>query len=309
MGNAFSDDRVRLLCLHSFCSAKDVMETQMNFLDPSFSEVLGDIADFTFVNAPFEAAPQTVPQEITKAFGEPGDNRPYYEWWRGHQIGQLEREYEHAGIAESLDALGDIWVSDGPFDGIVGFSQGATIATLIALGVKARDQRFAKFINNRLRVVVAFSGWAIKGSEYSDVYEAHDESHEPVDDSPNINAYFCAGRSDRAWSHTKELCDFFKRASGSEAAMAERGLRVIFESHAGGHIIPRPTSTLKDALGAVRSDVRHGVGMCPKKDANDAEQTQLVATDASEQQLVQNKCPLVAPFLGIFRQSRSGQRT
>merc|ERR1712178_347464 len=79
--------------------------------------------------------------DVVKVFGELSDDNQYYEWWRGHIVGKLDRVYEHNGIEESVQMLAQLWKEEGPFDGIMGFSQGGAMATIIARGVMAQDPR------------------------------------------------------------------------------------------------------------------------------------------------------------------------
>lgn len=56
---------------------------------------------------------------------------PYYEWWSAAQNEGGGTTYQ--GMEESLRYLERYMLDHGPFDGLLGFSQGSTLAALIVL--------------------------------------------------------------------------------------------------------------------------------------------------------------------------------
>lgn len=77
-------------------------------------------ASFTFVDAPFPV--------------EPG-----FAWWRSQDI--PESEYAvYEGWPKSRTYLHDILDKQGPFDGVLGFSQGAVVTSLLCLMPEFREK-------------------------------------------------------------------------------------------------------------------------------------------------------------------------
>lgn len=215
----------------------------MNALSPSFNDFLGDAASFRFVNGPFKVTASEAPADITRAFGPVSEEREYYQWWKGHRMGQLDRVYPHDGIEQSVEKLGKFWKDEGPFDGIVGFSQGAALASIIAMGVMIGDKRFKDF--KGLRLLVAFSGWPVKGGPYADLFD----TSVPTYLAFPVAAYVTAGASgkDSGRASSEELAAIFserRRADGQ----AKDNPGVVSEWHTSGHIIPRPTEALLSLL-------------------------------------------------------------
>lgn len=249
MGNLIGGGQLRLLCLHGYSTSEEVMEMQMNVFEPSFADFLSDLVTLRFVNAPFRMEPDEVTADIANAFGPMSDDRTYYRWWHDHQVGLLDREYPHDGMEESVAMLAKIWNEEGPFDGIIGFSQGAALASVIAMGVKMQDPRFAEF--SGLRVLVSMSGWAVKGGPYAELFKSSAQSCAELPESPlpALAAYFSAGGlgKDRGRRNSEELLKIFAARKSSQEGDAGKDV-VLQEWHAGGHLISRPTEQLRNLL-------------------------------------------------------------
>lgn len=120
MGNATSTSekkhqraKPRILCLHGWRTSGDVLKGQMK----AFSKDVE--AEYVFMNAPFSA---TGPADELVALFYP--EMSYYQWY-------LE-ENEEDNIKLSLEAILAFISTNGPFDGFLGFSQGAEMCTYLA---------------------------------------------------------------------------------------------------------------------------------------------------------------------------------
>jgi len=274
MGGVLSDGRLHFLCLHSYGASAEIMRLQMNAFEPSFEGSLGDFASFTFVDAPFEM--MEAPAEIKEAFAEDVCKTPH-EWWKGHKVGNFDGTHPHSGLEESLELVKQAWKEQGPFDGIIGFSQGAALAAIIAMGLKSGDERFSDLAPKRTFVLVAFSGWAVKGGPFAQLFKRGPQEK----DARPVRAFLSAGRSDRALQRSKDLAKLFEQGSqaapsssetknadlerqgeeevdgkgsgvkAAEDAASSQGMSIaVFEEHSAGHIIPRPSSALRAFLGS-----------------------------------------------------------
>ncbi|XP_010272959.1 PREDICTED: esterase AGAP003155-like [Nelumbo nucifera] len=120
MGIAEESKRPRFLCLHGFRTSANILKKQVGKWPES---VLGNI-DLVFVDAPFPA------QGISDVKGifDP----PYYEWF------QFNEEFtEYRNFQECLDYIEDCMIKHGPFDGLLGFSQGAILSAALP-GLQAK---------------------------------------------------------------------------------------------------------------------------------------------------------------------------
>lgn len=87
----------------------------------SFRKYLNKYVDFVFVTAPHVAP-------------VPDANDPGNSWWFNKDDGTFKGTNESGpaiGFEKSLRMVEDIWNTQGPFQGILGFSQGACFAGLI----------------------------------------------------------------------------------------------------------------------------------------------------------------------------------
>ncbi|KND04666.1 uncharacterized protein SPPG_00381 [Spizellomyces punctatus DAOM BR117] len=112
--------RLRILCLHGYTQNAEIFGKRIAVL----AKDLKNLAEFVFISAPHvipENSPQTDAERVTYPEGD-GQRR----WWR---VDDESQAYE--GAEESLEFVKGIWKSQGPFHGILGFSQGATMAALL----------------------------------------------------------------------------------------------------------------------------------------------------------------------------------
>eukprot|EP00746_Dinoflagellata_sp_MGD_P028310 gnl/MRDRNA2_/MRDRNA2_166912_c0_seq1.p1 gnl/MRDRNA2_/MRDRNA2_166912_c0~~gnl/MRDRNA2_/MRDRNA2_166912_c0_seq1.p1 ORF type:complete len:622 (-),score=126.82 gnl/MRDRNA2_/MRDRNA2_166912_c0_seq1:193-2058(-) len=105
-------ESLKILALHGYVgTAKDFEETT-----DWFSKGLGPRVQWRFLTAPLPGAAVVNNDE---------DNRA---WWP-HDSGE---DAAAAGWAEAVAYVQGIWEAEGPFDGVVGFSQGAAMAASLA---------------------------------------------------------------------------------------------------------------------------------------------------------------------------------
>ncbi|BFI24760.1 hypothetical protein MPTK2_1g14600 [Marchantia polymorpha subsp. ruderalis] len=103
--------KLRVLCLHGLRTSAKIMQQQVELAQWA----LEDIVEFVYMNAPF---PATGKSDVEKRF-EP----PYFEWYQANQ------DYsEIYGLEEASVHIIDFIKTRGPFDGLMGFSQGAVLA-------------------------------------------------------------------------------------------------------------------------------------------------------------------------------------
>ncbi|KAK6942109.1 Serine hydrolase FSH [Dillenia turbinata] len=111
--------RMKILCLHGFRTSGSFFKKQISKWDPIFASF-----DMDFPNGLFPAGGKS---EL-EGFFPP----PYYEWF------QFDKDFtEYTNLEECIAYLCDYITNNGPFDGFLGFSQGATLSALL-LGYQAQ---------------------------------------------------------------------------------------------------------------------------------------------------------------------------
>lgn len=118
--------RLRVLCLHSFRTNAKILEVQLMLR--GWLKKLKDRVEFVYLDAPYactgdEAARQDA--AVREYF--PADQYgAYREWWNASQSG------EYARLDATLKHVDEFVEREGPFDGLLGFSQGAALACALA---------------------------------------------------------------------------------------------------------------------------------------------------------------------------------
>ncbi|XP_058200503.1 uncharacterized protein LOC131315347 [Rhododendron vialii] len=101
----------KLLCLHGYRTSSEILQKQLQ----KWPESLLGRLDLDFIDAPFPALGKSDVEDLF--------DPPYYEWF------QYNEEYtEYYNFEETIAYIEDYMIKHGPFDGILGFSQGGIIA-------------------------------------------------------------------------------------------------------------------------------------------------------------------------------------
>ena len=145
-----SSQRLRVLCLHSFRTSAASFKKQLFELS-NIGEALADLIELDLIDAPHECTPEEeerIEPGVKVIFGG-----PFYEWINAmpYTDDPALRVYHH--IDASLDAIAMHMRLFGPYDGIMGFSQGGTMCHAIAMLAHAGLLPFAP-----PRFLIIFSG-------------------------------------------------------------------------------------------------------------------------------------------------------
>lgn len=113
------------------------MQSETSHLKPIFEQIAQNKVEFLYIDAPIPSIPTS-------------SGEPTYEWWDAKDpdatFGYLARVLEE----------------EGTFDGIIGFSQGATVACLLAAFLeRPKSTRPSTFSTGHgpLRLVISYSGY------------------------------------------------------------------------------------------------------------------------------------------------------
>lgn len=118
-----SSSRFKILCLHGWRQNGRVFRMRCK----KMIRELRDIADFHFPTSPTSYEPEGDQLEATLAAYE---TIPNYSnqcvWWISSENNEY---YQH--VDTSLAFLQQVWEREGPFDGVLGFAQGGTMASIL----------------------------------------------------------------------------------------------------------------------------------------------------------------------------------
>ncbi|KAG5529503.1 hypothetical protein RHGRI_030034 [Rhododendron griersonianum] len=135
----------RFLCLHGLGMSAEVLQTQ---LIKRWPEALLGKLDLAFPNGPYLAQGKS----DFEGFYDP----PFYEWF------QYSQDYQEVSNFDNCVAyIEDYMIKHGPFDGLMGFSQGAVISAALP-GLQSQGLALTKV--PKIKYVILMSGGKFGGS-------------------------------------------------------------------------------------------------------------------------------------------------
>ena len=193
--------KLKVLCIHGYRQNEKLFREKSGGL----RKLLKKQVDFVFLSAPHE-----IPDHINLARAEDDRVRG---WWFSRpekSYNAMDRTDIITGYQESLDMITDKFCKDGPFDGILGFSQGASFASLLCV-LKTHPDIAISF-----KFAIMIAGFRSQLSPHIGMYES------PID-CPSF--------------HTIGVSDAVIPSVASEDLMASFVNAAAYK-HDGGHYIP-----------------------------------------------------------------------
>jgi hypothetical protein len=141
-----SQRKLKVLALHSWRTSGKIFTEQM--LRAGLDKSLADLVDIVYIDSPNPAS-GPIPDDVKPYF-----EGPYYEWWNAEK--DEERNiWRYHGVEKSIPYVCDILRLHGPFDGLIGFSQGGCL-TSVLIGL----QRYGKALQDvpPLQFCIIFAG-------------------------------------------------------------------------------------------------------------------------------------------------------
>lgn len=201
MAESRAHEKPRILCLHGFRTSAKILETQIHKWPESVLEKL----DLVYLDAPY---PSTGKSGVDGIF-----DPPFFEWFQGNQD---FTEYEN--FEECIAFIEDFMVKSGPFDGLLGFSQGAFLAAALP-GMQAKGLVLTKV--PKIKFLILICGAKLGGSKFGAPPLATNAFSSPVK-CPSL--------------HVIGENDFLKTES---IALLDSFVDPIVIHHPKGHTIPR----------------------------------------------------------------------
>ncbi|KAL7230623.1 hypothetical protein ACSBR2_008987 [Camellia fascicularis] len=108
----------RFLCFHGYRTSGKILERELQ----QWPEFVREKMDLVFTDAPFPAQGPPIPPAAAEGNFDP----PYYEWFQSN-----EDFSEYMNFDECIAYIEDCMTRIGPFDGLLGFSQGALLSAAL----------------------------------------------------------------------------------------------------------------------------------------------------------------------------------
>ncbi|THG04007.1 hypothetical protein TEA_023341 [Camellia sinensis var. sinensis] len=182
----------RFLCFHGYRTSGKILERELQ----RWPEFVREKMELVFIDAPFPAQGPPIPPAAAEGNFDP----PYYEWFQSN-----EDFSEYMNFDECIAYIEDCMTRIGPFDGLLGFSQGVVLTRV-----------------PKIKCVIIISGGKFGGSKFSSPKLAENAFSSPIE-CPSL--HFIGGEKDLAKPYAIELLDPFVDPF------------VIF--HHEGHVVPK----------------------------------------------------------------------
>ncbi|KAL3466748.1 serine hydrolase FSH [Aspergillus heterothallicus] len=217
--------------------------------------------------------PGYTPQEGSGSVDSEDTEVESYGWYRRSNTAEPPL---YVGLEDGLDAIAKVLSEEGPFDGVIGFSQGAAMAAMVAsLLEKKRPEAFAHFApvsaspsgverfaypasfaklsHPALKFAMCYSGFRSPGDRYRAFYE-----------SPHIQTpvLHILGSLDAVVEESKSR-SLIEACTGDPEAEG----KVVW--HPGGHFLPSQRPYLDAAVKFIRDCLEGGAHKGKAKDEED----------------------------------------
>jgi len=218
--------------------------------------------DLVYPTGPIRARPVDMPDSFSKKDADGAEDSESYAWWL--RKGDAE-PFRYEGIEKGMERIAEVIRAQGPFDGVIGFSQGGAAAGMVAsLLEPGRRDAFADAQNRGgmpyppsfeedcgmveeavqppMKFSVSYSGF---GATTNALYTAF---YEPKIKTPMLHFL---GSVDTVVEEARSL----RLVDSCEEGRGEDGRRVVY--HPGGHFLP---SSQKEYVAALVGFIRETMG-------------------------------------------------
>ncbi|EXJ77662.1 dihydrofolate reductase [Capronia epimyces CBS 606.96] len=180
-----SAPKMRVLMLHGYTQNGTLFHAKTRALEKLLLKTFPGIS-LSYPTGPLQLKPSDIPG-FNPSTSEDADSIEAYGWWRRADTSDPP---EYAGLDQGLDTVANLIETEGPFDGVIGFSQGAALAAMVAslLEGDSRKQAFKKaqarsplaipypaaferLDHPPLKFCIAYCGFIAPGERYRGFYE------------------------------------------------------------------------------------------------------------------------------------------
>ena len=241
---------LKILMLHGYTQSGPLFHAKTRALEKHVQKAFPG-STLSYPTGPLRLNPADVPGFESSASTDASDVEAYG-WWRRSNTADPP---EYLGFDDGMAAVAQVLATEGPFDGVVGFSQGAALTAMLASLLEGPPRReafshfhaesplsipfpapFETLQHPPLKFGVIYSGFVAPGQRYKAFYD-----HPPIQTPTahflgSLDSVVDEGRS-------RALID----ACGGEGGKA----RVIW--HPGGHFVPSGKQYLEALVDFIRA--------------------------------------------------------
>lgn len=240
---------LRILMLHGYTQNGPLFNAKTKALEKVLRKAFPDV-HLSYPTGPMKLRPSDIPGYDASKSGDEDSEPEAYGWWRRSNTAEPP---EYVGLDEGLSVVADTLNKEGPFDGVMGFSQGAALAAMVTSMLEGEPRKeafkttqsksklaipyplpFAKLSHPPLKFCVLYAGFIAPGDRYAAFYE-------PVISTPTCHFI---GSLDTVVEEART--DRLVEVSGGE----ENVTRVV---HPGGHFVPNNRQYLDAVVAFIKA--------------------------------------------------------
>lgn len=241
---------MKILMLHGYTQNGPVFQAKTKVLEKYLKKLFPDLT-LIYPTGPLRLRPEDVPG--FESSGKTPHDLEAYGWWRRSNTADPP---EYAGIEDAFDMIAKIITTEGPFDGVMGFSQGAALAAMLTslLDRPSRQDAFKRAKETSalaidypisfedlqqppFKFLVSYCGFRAPGERYNGFYE------DPTIQTPSchVNGSLDTLVEESRWRTLMEAC-------GGEGMT-----RLVI--HPGGHFVPSGKQYLETVADFIRTSM------------------------------------------------------
>jgi len=248
---AKSAPTMKILMLHGYTQNGGLFHAKTRAMEKHLEKSFPGVS-LTYPTGPVHLKPGDVPGFDPNHPSRASDSEDMqaYGWWRRSDTSDPP---EYVGLENGLEVVSKILASEGPFDGVMGFSQGAGLAAMVTSLLEGESRQkafqnqqsnsslaieypssFAKLNHPPLKFAIFYCGFVAPGERYTGFYEPHIST-------PSCN-FIGSLDSVVDESRTQALVDACGGSSKTQVLV-----------HPGGHFVP----SAKQYLNAIVSFIKN----------------------------------------------------
>jgi predicted esterase len=249
---------IKLLMLHGYTQSGPLFQAKTGALRKTLQKAFPAGCELVYPTAPIRLSPAD--ETFLAAQEEKGEEIDAWAWWRRKGTGE---PYTYQGIELGLGRIAEVLKTEGPFDGVIGFSQGGACAAMVAsLLEPARKEAFeAKQLRG--------------GMGYPESFKAHTGDgqgiiHPPLKFAVSYSGFAARGQNPYQVFYEPKIKTKMLHFLGTQDVVVEeaRSLALVQACennedkyvvyHPGGHFLPSTQKASVNALIGFIKEVLHG---------------------------------------------------
>lgn len=177
---------LRILMLHGYTQSGPLFNAKTKALEKNLNKAFPGVV-LNYPTGPMKLRAKDVPGFDTSQVEDDAEEVEAYGWWRRSNTADPP---EYVGFDEGLGLIAELLKTQGPFDGVIGFSQGAAMAAMVSSLLEGESRKsafeaaqqnnksaipfpasFAGLNHPPMKFCVLYAGFIAPGARYTAFYE------------------------------------------------------------------------------------------------------------------------------------------